>query len=155
MEEGFTSIPIRYFNITSVLQEVPNEISMCINLAGCPHKCKGCSWEKTTESMTRYELTLDEFKLKLEKDNNMHTCICFMGGDWFSNLIDFVMTAKEYGYKTCLYTGGKQISTELLKYLDYIKVGGYKEQLGGLDSPTTNQRFLTIGDQTKCFQKNK
>lgn len=155
MEKVFTPIPMRYFNINSVIQEVPDEISLCINIAGCPNKCKGCSWRKTIEGMTRKELTLIDFKLILEKDKNMHSCVCFMGGEWFSDLVYFVRVAKEYGYKTCLYTGSKVINTELLGCLDYIKVGEYKEQLGGLDSPSTNQRFLTIGDKTKCFQKNK
>lgn len=155
MEKGYIPVPIKYFNINSALQEVPDEISLCINAAGCPNNCSGCSWKKITESMIRKELTIVDFKLMLEKDNNMHSCICFMGGEWFSDLVYFVGLAKEYGYKTCLYTGSKTINTELLCVLDYIKVGEYKEQLGGLDSPTTNQRFLTIGDQTKCFQKNK
>ncbi|HIR81761.1 MAG TPA: anaerobic ribonucleoside-triphosphate reductase activating protein, partial [Candidatus Limiplasma merdipullorum] len=28
--------------------------------------------------------------------------------------------------------------------LDYLKLGHYDERLGGLDSPTTNQRFFRI-----------
>lgn len=152
--EGYT-VPLRYFNITSTLQDVPNELSMCINIAGCPWQCEGCSWKKVTEGMTRYELTITDLQNILRKDNNNHSCICFMGGDWENDLIYFVKEAKTYGYKTCLYTGGKTIHTDLLKYLDYIKVGAYKKELGGLDSPITNQRLLTIGDQTKCFQKSK
>ena len=31
-----------------------------------------------------------------------------------------------------------------MNVLDYIKVGPYKEELGGLDSPNTNQRFYKI-----------
>jgi hypothetical protein len=35
---------------------------------------------------------------------------------------------------------------EFLKKLNYIKVGAYKEELGALSSPTTNQRFYVLKD---------
>ena len=32
----------------------------------------------------------------------------------------------------------------MLALLDYLKLGPYDERFGGLDSPTTNQRFYRI-----------
>ena len=32
----------------------------------------------------------------------------------------------------------------MLALLDYLKLGPYDERLGGLDSPTTNQRFYRV-----------
>lgn len=53
-----------------------------------------------------------------------------------------------------------------LSVLDYIKLGPYKKDLGGLDNPNTNQRFykitasdssslINIEDITPKFRKNK
>lgn len=44
--------------------------------------------------------------------------------------------------------------------LDYLKLGHYDERLGGLDSPTTNQRFFRIEagklfDQTYLFRRRE
>jgi len=44
--------------------------------------------------------------------------------------------------------------------LDYIKLGPYVEEKGGLDNPNTNQRFyrITAGkltDETWMFQRKK
>ena len=56
---------------------------------------------------------------------------------------------KQAGIKTCLYSGSDRLSPELaqlLPYLDYLKLGAYKHELGGLGSKATNQRFYAIHD---------
>ena len=45
------------------------------------------------------------------------------------------------GKKTCLYSGRNINVEEWMKIFDYVKVGSFQEDLGGLDSPTTNQMF--------------
>ena len=69
-------------------------------------------------------------------------------------------TIRQHGLKTCLYSGCNQLEpfTKLLPLLDYLKLGAYDERLGGLDHPTTNQRFYrvereTLIDQTYLFQR--
>ena len=42
------------------------------------------------------------------------------------------------GYRT------GRVSEDIKRYLSYLKVGPYIEELGGLNSPTTNQRFLDL-----------
>jgi anaerobic ribonucleoside-triphosphate reductase activating protein len=43
------------------------------------------------------------------------------------------------------YWGGTSIPNEVeLELFDYIKLGPYKKELGGLDNPNTNQRFYKI-----------
>ena len=56
---------------------------------------------------------------------------------------------KQAGIKTCMYSGQDRLSpelTQLLPYLDYLKLGAYKHKLGGLTNMTTNQRFYAIHD---------
>ena len=66
--------------------------------------------------------------------------------------------------KTAWYSGlDKPDDTSILKYLDYLKTGPYRKNLGPLNSPTTNQRFykiihtpvpsILLVDQTHLFWK--
>ena len=83
-----------------------------------------------------------------------------MGGDQnIEELLNFLTICKEYNLKTCLYTGADEIEFPyLFNLLDYIKIGHYDKNLGGLNSPTTNQKFykienLELIDLTNSFQK--
>lgn len=51
-----------------------------------------------------------------------------------------------HGLKTCLYSGcdGVEPFRSLLSLLDYLKLGEYRPDRGGLDSPNTNQRFYRV-----------
>ena len=51
-----------------------------------------------------------------------------------------------HGLKTCLYSGCKSVEPfrDLLPLLDYLKLGKYRPDRGGLDSPDTNQRFYRV-----------
>lgn len=59
---------------------------------------------------------------------------------------------KERGLNTCVYAGYfSKYDAELYEeYLDYLKVGGYEEALGGLNSPITNQRFYKVQHVDHC-----
>ena len=68
---------------------------------------------------------------------------------------------KEYNIKTCMYSGDENIDKELLKHLNFYKIGGYKQELGGLSCKETNQRFYKINeneeleDITYVFRQKK
>ena len=48
--------------------------------------------------------------------------------------------------RTAWYSGSEKIIDGFdLSCLDYIKIGPYKEELGGLKSPDTNQALYRIG----------
>ena len=66
------------------------------------------------------------------------------------------------GLKTSLYSGNddKEAFQSLYGLLDYLKTGHYDEKLGGLDCPTTNQRFYRFDhgrliDETSLFQRKQ
>ena len=56
----------------------------------------------------------------------------------------------QYAYKrvkTAWYCGLDMIPKDkmgILQYLDFVKIGHYDSELGGLDSPTTNQEFYEV-----------
>jgi len=134
-----------YYDFQVVLQEVPGEISLCFSISGCNMHCDGCHspflWKEGNGSL----LTKDVFTSLLNQYSNLATCVLFMGGEWHKEeLIEMLLLAKKKKYKTCLYTGEKSVSEELSKQLTWIKTGKWKQNLGGLASKITNQKFIEV-----------
>lgn len=133
------------YDVDIVLQEVPGQISICFSIAGCPVHCKGCHspflWEEGNG-----ELLTDERYLNiLTQYKGYANCVLFMGGEWHQNeLVNKLAMARELGFDTCLYTGYDEVAPELLAHLTWVKTGPWIEELGGLESPTTNQRFIEV-----------
>lgn len=153
---------LRYANYDIVFQEVPNEVTLAINISNCPNRCKGCHSPYLMENKGE---VLDENVLigLLEKYGKAITCICFMGGDSSPAEIEMLATfakAQTSGrIKTGWYSGRPALPPHCsLQKFNYIKLGPYIEHLGGLDSVTTNQHFYRVDgnemvDITKWFQK--
>lgn len=129
-----------------VLQEVPGEITLALSISGCPLSCKGCHSTHTKNKQYGTPLTKQELLNQLLQHNHI-TCVLFYGGEWESDyLLELLKLVQLKKLKTCLYTGREleDVPKSLLQHLTFIKVGPYIEALGGLDSPTTNQRFITL-----------
>lgn len=136
---------MRYLNTLVGFREFPDEISLLINITGCCFHCLGCHspelWEDTGTPLSISELD------KLIQANKGITCVGFMGGKLSDiNLLAFHISMYYPSLKVGWYTGGIIDESDILKleFLDYIKTGPYIKELGGLDSPTTNQRFYII-----------
>jgi anaerobic ribonucleoside-triphosphate reductase activating protein len=86
-----------------------------------------------------------------------------MGGDQNIREIRTALEiAKGHNVKTCVYFGAETVAEvyPIIDLLDYFKIGPYIEKHGGLDSPTTNQRFYKVSEegivnQTHLFRKPK
>ena len=147
---------MRCYSCDVALNDVPNEISLAFAIAGCKLGCRGCFWQEL-QNTPSYELNDKLFSEKLTKYQNFISCVLFYGGEWLSEeLIDKLKIAHAHGLKTCLYTGRQIIATEIYQHLNFIKTGAYREDLGGLTSLTTNQRFtnlITGEDLTHLFQR--
>jgi anaerobic ribonucleoside-triphosphate reductase activating protein len=151
---------LRYDNFNIVFQEIPGEVTLAVNIANCPNRCEGCHSPHLREDIGE---TLDETVLAawLEKYGSAITCLCFMGGDAtpheVERLVAFVRTATGGKIKTGWYSGRAALPAGIsLSHFDYIKLGAYVKSLGGLDKPTTNQRFYriengTMTDRTEMF----
>lgn len=139
---------LKYKGYTIAFQEVPNEISLIINVAGCPHHCPGCHSQYLWDDDGAQPL-LKNIETLIKPYANLITCVCFMGGDW--NLFELkeclLWINNNYPtLKTCLYSGEDNIKffNQILPLLDYIKIGSYQENKGGLNNPNTNQKFYKI-----------
>lgn len=152
--------PLKYLGYSIVFQEVPDEVSLAINVSGCPHKCEGCHSQYLWEYKGEY--LLDNINDLLSLYDGMITCVCFMGGDQSPHdLINCFKRVKAKGLKICLYSGEESLQTLINKNIaqncDYIKTGRYDYKLGGLNSSKTNQKFWKnkngyFEDVTRKFQ---
>ena len=153
---------LKYINYQVTFSEVPNEISLCINITNCPCHCKGCHSPYLAEDIGE-ELSRDSL-INLIRRNEGITCVCFMGGDsnpadinYLARLIKLLSWSK---LKVAWYSGRSWLPPEIyLPWFDYIKLGQYIEELGPLNKPTTNQRFYKIEknklvDITNLFWKD-
>ena len=130
---------LKYISTCIALQEVPDEISLIINVSGCPHHCEGCHSQYLWEYKGNY--LLDDIASIIKERGEYITCVCIMGGDYNIVELNTVLTfIKNKGYKTCVYLGCNYIPNSLIE-VDYLKIGSFKKSLGGLDKITTNQRF--------------
>ena len=136
---------LKYVNYDITFQEIPDEITLCINISNCPCHCKGCHSSYLAEDIGE-GLTLDKI-YKLIENNEGITCICFMGGDSSPKEIDmFARCIKDlYDIKVAWYSGRQELSKYInLKCFDFIKLGPYIEEFGPLNSKTTNQKFYQV-----------
>ncbi len=153
---------LRYHSYNIVFQEVPNEVTLAINLSNCPNGCKGCHSPYLQKNIGE-ELNEQTIDLLLEKYGDAITCVCFMGGDADPRMVEqlalHVRKTIKYKLKTAWYSGKSEFSKLCsINSFDYLKLGPYVESLGGLDVSTTNQRFYRnengqLIDETYRFQK--
>lgn len=159
---------VKYCGHSITAQEVPNHISLVFSISNCNHNCPGCHspWLRGDIGDA---LTPDVIQYLEDRYHAGVTCVCFMGtgGDntEIARLNDFVQ--RTLGLATCIYTGDDDLALlDVCKQHgyclpDFIKYGHYDQALGGLDSPTTNQRMLQrvrgnqYEDVTDWFRQNK
>ena len=135
---------------TIVFQEVPNEISLCFSITGCKVGCKGCHSTELWNESYGMPLTKENYLNWLKKYKGLISCVVFFGGEWQANaLIEKLLIAKNLGLKTCLYSGEKHIDINISQHLDFLKTGAWQAELGGLESPNSNQVFRDMNTGEK------
>lgn len=148
---------LKYVDAKVVFAEVPNEITLAINISGCPCNCRGCHSsylaQDIGESLDLQHLT------NLIDSNKGITCVCIMGGDANpSEVDDIAQDIKEYypNLKVGWYSGRDYISEDInLENFNYIKYGHYDKNKGPLNSKTTNQVMLEISVvHNRIFKKD-
>lgn len=141
---------IKYIDYDIVFQEIPDEVTLAINISCCPHRCKGCHSPHLQKNIGKVLNQLSLSKL-LKKYEGSITCICFMGGDAhieeLCRLAYFVREKWKGTIKTAWYSGNKTIYNPAIDIFDFIKTGPYIESIGGLDVKGTNQRLFHITDR--------
>ena len=128
-----------------VFQEIPNEVTLALNLSQCPCSCPGCHSPHLAQDIG--EPLTDELLLGLlDRYGAGVTCVCLMGGDAFPEQVNqWLWRIRSLGKKSAWYSGRAEKAPEVKEQnLDFLKLGPYREELGGLKSPRTNQRLYRI-----------
>ena len=142
-----------------VFQEIPGEVTLALNLSGCPCHCHGCHSPHLAEDIGE-PLTTDLLDDLISRYGGLITCVCFMGGDqdpsevlrlarYIKNLYSVSASglssvSPQDGLKVAWYSGRMNLPKD---GFDYVKIGPYIEELGGLKSEKTNQRlYKRVGD---------
>lgn len=137
---------IKYLETLVTFAEIPDEITLCINITNCPCNCNGCHSSYLSKDIGE-ELNNDVLD-KLISDNSGISCIAFMGGDSSPKEInDLAKYIKDkYPISVAWYSGRQELSKDInLDNFNYIKLGPYIKELGPLTSKTTNQRLYQYG----------
>ncbi len=154
---------LKYVNTGVVFQEIPDEVTLAINISNCPCRCPGCHSRYLWEDIG-LPLDTDAIDDFVEKYGHDVTCIAFMGGDndpaGVEMLAQYIHENHPL-YHVAWYSGRLRLSSSIHKTeFDYIKVGPYIKHLGPLNHPTTNQRLFrrksdnTFEDITSRFWQN-
>lgn len=141
---------LKYVDYDIFFQEIPDEVTLAVNLSNCPYRCKGCHSPHLQKDIGG-ELNESVLAGLLQSYEKAITCICFMGGDAdvdeLYRLADFVRKAREGKIKTAWYSGNDKLPLRSKDHFDFIKSGSYIETLGGLNKKTTNQRLFRIENE--------
>lgn len=150
------------------MQEIPDHIAFVINIGNCTQCCRGCHSESIMSyccGKPPKEVTLKKVLKKAFKVHKLGaTVCCIMGGTTnvgvnrksLTALINALALIFEEGVG--LYSGSDSAidhDIDVADYLPddnhyyyahytpltYLKIGSYQKDLGGLDKPTTNQRY--------------
>ena len=135
---------LKYVNTGIVFQEIPDEVTLAINISNCPCHCPGCHSRYLWEDIG-LPLNTDAIDAFVGQYGTDITCISFMGGDADPkgvNLLAQYIHEEHPQFKVAWYSGKTVISSLVEKHdFDYIKIGPFIKHLGPLKKPTTNQRL--------------
>ena len=130
-----------------VFQEIPEEVTLALNISQCPCHCQGCHSPHLAEDIGE-QLTTELLQNLLDRYRSAVTCVCIMGGDAMPEEVnEWLAYIHGLGKKTGWYSGRDTKAPEVENdNLDYLKIGAYIEEKGGLKQPTTNQRLYRRSD---------
>ena len=153
---------LKYLWTREVFQEIPEEMSLAIAITGCRIHCIGCHSRELWED--KGEILDVETLCGLLNQHKGITCCLLMGGEHNIDALTELFMYAHKRLKTAWYSGLDRLPKEhqgILQYLDFYKEGHFDSELGGLDSPITNQRLYHIThpgeklwDITKMMQRN-
>ena len=99
---------------TVVFEEIPDKISVAINITNCQHNCIGCHSAFLKEDIGD-ELNESEIDL-IMKNNEGINCVLFMGeGNDIPRLIELNNYVKKtYNIETGIYSGSEKVPSDYL-----------------------------------------
>ena len=138
---------LKYVDTDIVFQELPDEVTLAVNLSGCPCRCPGCHskhlWADGGEVLDGAAVDC-----LLARQRQEVTCLSLMGGDAQPQEVNrLARWLREHHPKLKIaWWSGRSLLSPLVQLAnyDYIKLGPYLRHLGPLRSRTTNQRLYRV-----------
>lgn len=155
-------IPVVGTGIT--LNEVPGHLAFYVEIGECNQRCHGCHSPHLWKHVLHKTSLEDLLRKILDAKEEGADAVVLMGGTTnglTEGSLKAIIQAISCVLPVALYSGSDNIGEDM-KYLTktdltWLKTGSYKEKLGGLRDPKTNQRFLEkqpngkIKDITEVF----
>lgn len=150
---------IKYKNCMVVFEEIPDKVTLAVNITNCQNRCIGCHSPELREDIGN-ELTKEEVDKMIEWNYGIN-CFLFMGeGNDIGTLTELSKYVREkHKIDTALYSGKPKIEQYMIDNFDYVKIGPYIEEYGPLNKETTNQRLYKVApnksliDMTSRFRQ--
>ena len=139
---------LKYLYTSELFREIPGEITLGISISGCQIRFKACHSMELCEDKGTL-LSIEELGKLLQKHQGI-SCLLLMGGEHNIDTLTELFMYAHKRIKTAWYCGLDTVPKDklgIMQYLDYLKTGHFDIELGGLDSPTTNQRLYQIEHQ--------
>lgn len=141
--------------------EIPDKTAVYFELGDCNAHCKGCHSPELQEPFRlhddRYVSINDCMKYADEQLDKGANAIVVLGGTKTYTDFPLIPLLKALGTlaPVCLYSGSDSVQTERMRAVEagcqWLKVGSYQADKGGLMSKKTNQRFYEI---FPCYRKD-
>lgn len=141
---------LKFANYDIVFQEFPDEVTLAVNISGCPCHCPGCHsqylWDDVGE-----ELTIERLLQMADHYGVGITCVGLMGGDNDPAEVLRLLTALREArpqLRTGWYSGRQELPAcfDQFPHPNYVKLGPWREDRGPLSAATTNQRLYHYHD---------
>lgn len=138
-------------SVSVVFEEIPDFVSLAIEITNCPGQCVGCHSPWLREDIGE-ELTVEKLNELIDQNRGVN-CVIFMGEGkdpealkQLASSIRLRNASLRYDYplKVALYSGRSDVEPEYDRYFDFIKVGPYIPEKKALNYETTNQRLYEI-----------
>lgn len=147
---------IKFTDKSVVFEEIPDRVTLAFSISNCQNNCKGCHSAFLRKNIGNVldENTIEDYDSELKSCN----CVLFLGeGNDIEGLISLARHVKgKYGIETAIYSGRDDVGDELFNNFDFVKVGSYQADKGGLNKETTNQRlYYHREDITYKFWRKK
>lgn len=142
-------VPVISTGIT--LTEIPDRITYFIELGNCTQHCAGCHSPYLADSVISPPTLAGVERMAERAAERGANAIALMGGTTngiSDNDLITILSHLSCILPVCLYSGSDDAERDRdlasQGNATWLKTGSYKAELGGLTSPTTNQRFYHI-----------
>jgi len=128
-----------------VLEEIPDRVSLAVDISNCRGNCVGCHSPFLKLDIGE-ELT-PAIVDALIADNFGVNCFLFLGEgrdpEALLALAAHIRSAHP-AMEIALYSGREEVEPAIWDAFDYVKVGPYRPECGPLNERTTNQRLYHV-----------